>query len=70
MNTCSQIPTLSILNLFLPVLATPLRPDENFYDEGQLADELPTWLPEGLVCPPPPEVDPDEFEKLYQWFLS
>jgi hypothetical protein len=41
-----------------------------FEDEEQLAMELAAPLPDGLVPQHLPEVDPDEFEKLYIWFLS
>ncbi|MGW8251803.1 MAG: hypothetical protein ACWGO1_14260 [Anaerolineales bacterium] len=47
------------------------HPDENFYhDEEQLAAELAAPLPESLTPQPLPEVDPDEFEKIYRWYLS
>jgi len=49
----------------------PAHPDESFYeDEEQLADELAAALPEELENQPQPEIDPDEFDELYTWFLA
>jgi hypothetical protein len=60
--------SIYILNLFsLP----PICPDEIIYDdEQQLAAELSTPIPQGILNQPLPEIDPDEFELLYGWFLS
>lgn len=49
----------------------PTRPDENFYeDERQLAEDLAAPLPEELENRPEFEIDPDEFDELYAWFLT
>ena len=39
-------------------------------DEQELANEWQTRLPDGLQEQKSPEVDADEFEALYKWFLS
>jgi len=71
MFTWPRIRSRFVANLFLITPTLEPRLDESFYeDEGQLAAELATQLPDGLVTQPLPEVDLDEFEKLYIWFLS
>jgi hypothetical protein len=62
---------ISIFEIFHINLRLRPRPDENFSeDEKQLADALAAHLPDSLAPQPLPEIDPDEFEKLYGWFLS
>jgi hypothetical protein len=54
---------------FFTIIPDPL--DEDFYGlEGQLAAELAAPLPDELAQPTLPEIDPDDFERLYQWFLA
>jgi hypothetical protein len=68
MDTWLRKPTCSIFDLFT---AIPAPLDEDFYGlEEQLAVELAEPLPEGLAQTTLPEVDPDEFEQLYGWFLA
>jgi hypothetical protein len=56
----------SIVALFT---LTPAQPKTYTYaDEVQLADEMAQMLPENPQ--PLPEVAPEDFEKLYGWFLS
>jgi hypothetical protein len=45
--------------------------DENFYaDEDELARELTAPVPTGVIIRWPAEIDPDEFEASYCWFLA
>ena len=45
--------------------------DNNFYeDEDELARELAAPEPTGVSIRWPAEIDPDEFEASYQWFLA
>lgn len=68
MNAQIQKRFRSVTELCTPALAPA---DENFYeDEAQLAAELAIPLPECLVQTAQPEVAADEFEKVYEWFLS
>lgn len=63
--------TNATFDLFALTLEEPVRPDENFYqDEGQLADNLAAPLPEDIENQPQPDIDPDEFDELYTWFLT
>lgn len=39
-------------------------------DKLELTNEWQTRLPDSLQEQKPPEVDADEFETLYKWFLS
>ncbi len=39
-------------------------------DEDELASELLARLPNSLNEQTIPEIDPNEFETMYQWFLS
>lgn len=39
-------------------------------DEMELAEELTAPLPISFPTPDPSEVDPDNFEIIYQWFLA
>ena len=41
-----------------------------FIDENELADEMTESLPNPVSNPSAPDVDPEDFEKIYQWFLS
>lgn len=67
MNTQNGLLIISIFNL-VPV--TPVHLDENFYqDEAQLAAELAAPLRKSQDQPLP-DVEADEFETLYNWFLS
>ena len=71
MFTWPRIRSRFVANLFLITPTLEPRLDENFYqDEGQLAAELATPLPKGLLGQPLPEIDSYEFEKLYDWYLS
>jgi hypothetical protein len=63
--------TSTIFNLLALTPETQSHLDENFYeDERQLADEIAAPLPEELENQPQPEIDPDDFEELYTWFLA
>ena len=39
-------------------------------DEQELAEELIAPLPISFPLPTPPDVDPDDFERIYRWFLA
>jgi len=41
-----------------------------FIDEDELANEMTASFPNTVSNTPAPEIDPDDFERLYQWFLS
>ena len=44
---------------------------QEFYeDEEDLARELAAPEPAGVIGQWPPEIDPDEFEASYQWFIA
>lgn len=52
-----------------PIIASPR--DYGFdFDEEELGNELLAPLPAGLADQPIHEVDADEFEKIFQSFLS
>lgn len=54
-----------------PITITIAILDEYIHGfEEQLAAEPACALPEGLAQSPLPEIDPDEFEHLYSWFLA
>jgi len=64
----TSINALSLPTIFLPPDA---RQDVcPFDDEEQLAAEMARSLPEHMLDQPLPDIDPDDFEKLYHWFLS
>lgn len=68
MDTWLRKQMISIFDLFT---VRPAQPDENFYGlEEYLAIELASQSAEVLKPAPPPEIDPDDFERLYGWFLS
>jgi len=68
MDTWLRKHMISIFELFT-VPQTP--PDENFYGiEEHLAIELASQSTEDLTPAELPEIDPDEFEQLYGWFLA
>jgi hypothetical protein len=59
------------LPIFHPITVTIAILDEYFHGfVEQLASEPACALPEGLAQSPLPEIDPDEFEHLYSWFLA
>lgn len=39
-------------------------------DEQEVAEELIAPLPISFQIPKTPDVDADDFEKIYQWFLA
>lgn len=39
-------------------------------DEQELAEELIAPLPISFPLPTPADVDPDDFERIYRWFLA
>jgi hypothetical protein len=41
-----------------------------FIDENELASEMTASFSNTVSNTPAPEIDPDDFERLYQWFLS
>ena len=68
MDTWLRKPTYAYFDLFT---VTPAPLDEDIYWlEEQLAVVLAQPLLKGLDQPPLPEVDPDDFEQLYGWFLA
>jgi hypothetical protein len=70
MNTSAQIRLISISCFF--TVAAPELEVYIYDDEEQLAAGLAEQQPEGLAFQPlaTSEIDPDDFEKLYNWFLS
>jgi hypothetical protein len=68
MHTSLQKQSIPILN---PITVTIAILDEYFHGfEEQLAAEPASAISEGLAQLPLPEIDPDEFEHLYSWFLA
>ena len=41
-----------------------------FIDEDELANEMSASFSNTVSNTPAPDIDPDDFERLYQWFLS
>jgi len=41
-----------------------------FINEEELASEMTTTWSDTISNAPTPEIGPDDFERLYQWFLS
>lgn len=39
-------------------------------DEQELAEEYIALLPTSFPAPNSPDVDPDDFERVYRWFLA
>jgi len=66
--TCS----IFTLPIYTPVSSTGVSPKDMGYeiDEDDLASEMLAQLPDCFQDKPAPEVDPDEFEAAYKWFLS
>lgn len=65
------IPIPVFFEVFPIAPSTRSRFEDAFHeDQDQLAAELAALLPGNLVCPPLLEVDLDEIEKPYLWFLS
>jgi hypothetical protein len=72
MVTRSETIPISVFFEVFPIASSTRSRFEDAFHEDQdpLAADLAAPLPCNLVCLPLPEVDPDEFEKLYLWFLS
>ena len=77
MNTQSLVKTTLIWNLFslpfcIPKSPIEISPQEFGYEinEDDLASEMLVQLPDDLLGQTTPEVNPDEFETVYKWFLS
>ena len=77
MNTQAIVKSTLIWNLFslplcLPMSAIEISPQDFGYEinEDELAGEMLVQLPDDLLGQTPPEVDRDEFESVYKWFLS
>ena len=77
MNTQTFAKTTLLCNIFSLPLSIPMGPVEissqDFgyeINEDDLASEMLVQLPDNLLGQTPPEVDPDEFESIYKWFLS
>ena len=56
----------------LDLLSLPVAPAEKYHIDGetQLAAEMADALPASVELQTLPEIDPDDFEKLYGWFLA
>lgn len=68
MDTWLRKQMISIFDLFT---VNPIPPDENFYGlEEHLAIELASRSLRDLTSAPLPEIEPDDFELLYGWFLA
>jgi len=64
----NSINMLASLNIFsLPITRQDVSP---YDDEDQLATEIACSLHESTLDQLVPDINPDDFEKLYQWFLS
>ena len=60
--------SIASLNIFaLPLAQYVASP---FDDEDQLAAELACALHEHTPDQPLPDIEPDDFEKIYSWFLA
>jgi hypothetical protein len=77
MNTQANTKTTSTSSIFsLPVyISTPktsLSAKEIGYeiDKDEMGSEVLAQLPASVKDQPAPQVDPDDFETLYKWFLS
>jgi hypothetical protein len=79
MNTQTIKNKINIFDLFtlasdatLPIEWEVVQsPDSNFYeDEDELAQELAAPAPAGVIIEWPAEIDPDEFDTSYQWFVA
>ena len=77
MNTQAIVKSTLIWNLFsLPVYVSlcpiEISPQDFGYEinEDELASEMLVQLPDDLLGQTTPEVNPDEFETVYKWFLS
>ena len=77
MNTQAIVKSTLIWNIFSLALSIPTSPIEispqDFgyeINEDELASEMRVQLPDDLIWQPIPEVDPDDFETVYNWFLS
>jgi hypothetical protein len=57
---------------FTPETTIKFSPKECGYeiDEDELASEMLAQFPDCPMGQTAPEVDPEEFEKIYGWFLS
>ena len=54
----------------LSIAPTPLPENPFIEDEEEMAAELAASLPDCLQNQPLPDIEADEFEKVYSWFLS
>ena len=79
MNTQTIQRNINIFDLFTLAADVPAPiewevgqgADGNFYeDKEELARELAAPLPAGIIIQWPAEIDPDEFEASYQWFVA
>ena len=77
MNTQAIVKSTLIWNLFslpvyVPLCPIEISPQDFGYEinEDELASEMRVQLPDDLIWQPIPEVDPDDFETVYNWFLS
>ena len=67
MTTQISIDFIAASDFFSRPLALP---EEYCCVEEQLASEMSSSLPVKAQSQPLPEVAPDDFEKLYGWFIS
>lgn len=60
------------LPIYTPISTSGISPKDMGYeiDEDELAGEMLAPLPACFQDSPAPEIDPDEFEAAYNWFLS
>jgi len=60
------------LPLYIPMGPIEFSPQDLGYEinEDDLASEMLAQLPDDLLGQTTPEVDPEEFESIYKWFLS
>ena len=64
--------TFQNLRCCMPIFLLPVA-ESNAYiydDEATLAIEMAQALPVNTQDQARPEIDPDDFEELYQWFIS
>ncbi len=68
----TMIRNLFSLPIYIPQSHLEISAQELGYEinEDEVANELGTQLPEKVSWQPIPEVEPEEFETVYKWFLS
>lgn len=68
----TMIRNLFSLPIYIPQSQLEIAAQELGYEinEDEVANELGVQLPKDVSWQPIPEVEPEEFETVYGWFLS